>query len=47
MECYCGSKRKIDGYRQRKHAIWRYKEMFNITEQRLMDQDLSRELRKI
>ena len=29
---------KINGYRQRMHAIWRDKGMFNITEQRLMDQ---------
>ena len=38
MECYFRSKSKINGYRQRMHAIWRDKGMFNITEQRLVDQ---------
>ena len=38
MECYYRSKPKINGYRQPMHAIWRDKCMFNITEQRLMDQ---------
>ena len=38
MECYRRSKRKINWYRQRMHAIWRDKGIFNITEQRLMDQ---------
>ena len=38
MEYYCWSKPKINGYLQRMHAIWRDKGMFNITEQRFMDQ---------
>ena len=38
MECFYRSKPKINGYRQRMHAIRRDKGMFNITEQRLMDQ---------
>ena len=38
MECYYRSKLKISGYRKRIHATWRDKCMFNITEQRLMDQ---------
>ena len=38
MECYIRSKPKTNGYRERIHAIWRDKGMFNITEQRLMDQ---------
>ena len=37
MECYYNSKPKINGYRQRIHAIWRIKGMFNITEQRVTD----------
>ena len=38
MECYYKSKPKINGYRQQMHAIWRDKGKFNITEQRLTDQ---------
>ena len=38
MECYYWSKPKITEYRQRMHAIWRDKGIFNITEQWLMDQ---------
>ena len=38
MKCYYRSKPKINGCRQRMHAIWRDKGMFNITEQTLMDQ---------
>ena len=38
MECYFRNKPKINRYRQRMHATWRGKGMFNITKQRLMDQ---------
>ena len=38
MECYYKSKPKINVYQQQMHAIWSGKCMFNITEQRLMDQ---------
>ena len=38
MEYYYRSKPKINGYQQQMHRIWRDKGMFNITEQRLMDQ---------
>ena len=44
MECYYRSKPKIKEYRQRLHAMWRDKGMFNITEQKLMDQQ--RQIRK-
>ena len=38
IECYYRSKPKINVYRQRMHAIQRDKDMFNMTEQRLIDQ---------
>ena len=31
---------KINGYRQRIHAIWRDKDMFTITEYGLIDQQI-------
>ena len=38
MECYYRTKPKFNGCRQRMHAIWKHEGMFNITEQRLVDQ---------
>ena len=38
MECYYSRKPKIIRYRQRMHTMWRDKDMFNITEQMLMNQ---------
>ena len=38
MECYCRSKPENKRYQQQMHVILRGKGMFNITEQRLMDQ---------
>ena len=38
MECYYQSEPRRNGYRKRMHRCWREKEMFPVTEQRLMDQ---------
>ena len=39
MQCYYGSEYGRNGYRKRMHAIWNEMGMFNVTEQRLVDQD--------
>ena len=38
MECYFQSEPRLNGYRKRMHRCWIEKEMFPVTEQRLMDQ---------
>ena len=38
MQCYYRSKYGRNGYRERIHAIWNEIGMFNVTEQRLVDQ---------
>ena len=38
MECYYQSEPRRNGYRKRMHRYWMEKEMFPVTEQRLMDQ---------
>ena len=38
MQCYYRSEYERNGYRKRMHATWNEMGMFNITEQRLVDQ---------
>ena len=38
MQCYYRSEYGRNGYRKRMHAIWNNMGMFNVTEQRLVDQ---------
>ena len=38
MECYYRSKPESRGYRKRMHTIWKERDMFDISEQRLVDQ---------
>ena len=40
LECYLRSGPERRGYRKRMHDIWRSKDIFEVTEQRLMDQIL-------
>ena len=39
MECYFKSDPSIIGYIERMYAIWKSMEMFEVSEQRLMDQN--------
>ena len=38
MQCYYRSEYERNGYRKRMHATWNEMGMFNITDQRLVDQ---------
>ena len=38
MECYYSSNPEVVGYRERMHMIWKEKGMFDVKEQRLLDQ---------
>ena len=38
MQCYCRREYGRNGNRKRMHAIWNGMRMFNVTEQRLVDQ---------
>ena len=38
MECYYSSNPKVVGYRERMYMIWKEKGMFDVKEQRLLDQ---------
>ena len=38
VECYCRSEYGRNGYRKKMHAIWNEMRMFNVTEQKLVDQ---------
>ena len=38
MQCYYRSEYQRNGYRKRMHVVWNEMGMFNVTEQRLVDQ---------
>ena len=38
MECYYSNNPEVVGYRERMHMIWKEKGMFDVKEQRLLDQ---------
>ena len=48
MECYYRSNLEVTGHRERMHMIWKEIGMFDVKEQRLLDQKWQiKELRKI